>query len=106
MAGEQVRSINEACKQSTGKYINIPTPEDLTLKYIKTGPACETHRLNNCLDILLKPLPKYIKSNIINDIDMLLHLTKLINGEVVLVCFDVIKFYSNIQSNYGIWLEK
>ncbi|XP_029641447.1 uncharacterized protein LOC115215981 [Octopus sinensis] len=103
--------INEACKQSPGKYINIQTPEDLTLRPIVAGPACETHRLSNFLDILLKPLLKYIKSFIRNDLDMLEHLPKTIIEEAVLVTLDVINLYTNIPHDYGMkaikfWLEK
>ncbi|XP_029648356.1 uncharacterized protein LOC115222314 [Octopus sinensis] len=103
--------INEACKQSTGKYINIQTPEDLTLRSIVAGPACETHRLSNSLDILLKPLLKYIKSFIRDDLDMLEHIPKTINKEAVLVTLDIINLYTNIPHDYGMkaikfWLEK
>ncbi|XP_029648835.1 uncharacterized protein LOC115222656 [Octopus sinensis] len=80
--------INEACKQSPGKCINIQTPEDLTLRPIVAGPACETHRLSNFLDILLKLLLKYFKSFIRDDLDMLEHLPKTINEEAVLVTLD------------------
>ncbi|XP_029653875.1 uncharacterized protein LOC115227088, partial [Octopus sinensis] len=95
--------IKEACKQSSGK--------DLTLRPIIAGPACEIHRLSNFLDILPKPLLKYIKSFIRDDLDMQEHLPKAIKEEALLVSFDLINLYTNIPHDYGIkaikfWLEK
>ena len=48
--------IRDACSKNTSSYIDIKEPNDLKLRPIVAGPSCETHRLSNFLDILLKPL--------------------------------------------------
>ncbi|XP_014781979.1 uncharacterized protein LOC106877555 [Octopus bimaculoides] len=105
------QTITNACKKNPGLCINIPTPEDLTLRPIIAGPACETHRLSNFLDIILKPYLKYVKSFIRDDLDILEHLPKTTDEEALLVSFDVINLYTYIPHDYGIeaikfWLEK
>eukprot|EP00106_Octopus_bimaculoides_P014668 XP_014782110.1 PREDICTED: uncharacterized protein LOC106877676 [Octopus bimaculoides] len=105
------KSITEACKLSSDIYINIKAPEDLKLKLIIAGTSCETHRLSNFLDILLKPFLSHIKSFIRDDLDMLKHLPKTTNEEAFLVSFVVINLYTNIPHEFGIeaikfWLEK
>ena len=51
--------ISDACKESSSVCVNVIRPHDLKLRPIVAGPSCETHRLSNFLDILLKP---YLKS--------------------------------------------
>ena len=46
--------INKECTQIDGEYLELLDPEDLTFRPIVAGPACETHRLGNLIDILLK----------------------------------------------------
>ncbi|CAC5415569.1 unnamed protein product [Mytilus coruscus] len=55
------QKITEACKLTKSSCINICAPNDLKMRPIVAGPACETHRLSNFLDILLKPFLKHIK---------------------------------------------
>ena len=58
------KEINEACKSSTSKYVELEPPDNLSFRPIIAGPTCETHRLSNFLDILLQPYAKYVKSYI------------------------------------------
>ncbi|XP_014774976.1 uncharacterized protein LOC106872478 [Octopus bimaculoides] len=102
--------ISNACRIATDIIIKVPTPYDLKLRLIIAGPACETHRLNNFLDALLKPFLKNVKSYIRDDLDMLNHLPETINKSTLLVSVDVLNLYSNIPHNLGIeviqfWLE-
>ncbi|XP_036362142.1 uncharacterized protein LOC118765009 [Octopus sinensis] len=94
--------ISETCKTSTDILIKIPSPNDLKLRPIIAGPACETHCLSNFLDTLLKPFLKHIKNYVRDDIDMLNHLPKTVNEKTLLVSFDVINLYSNIPHTLGI----
>ncbi|XP_029646732.1 uncharacterized protein LOC115220725 [Octopus sinensis] len=103
--------ICEACKVSTSLCINVPPPTNLKLRPIIAGPSCETHHLSNFLDILLKPLLKYVKSYIRDDLDMLNHLLKTVKDRTLLVSFNMVNLYTNIPHDYGIeaitfWLEK
>lgn len=84
-------TIINAWKSNTIVYINIPTPE---LRSIIADSACETHRLRNFIDILLKPLLKHIKSHIREDLDILVHPPETISETKLLVPFDVIKLYN------------
>ena len=96
------KTINEICRNSEKTYINIPRPDDLKLRPIVAGPACETHRLSNMLDILLKPFIIHIRSFIRDDLDMLNNLPESVDQNCKLVSFDVVNLYTNIPHNYGI----
>ena len=49
------KEINEACKSSFSKYVELELPDPLPFRPIIAGPMCETHRLSNFLDILFQP---------------------------------------------------
>ena len=83
-------------------YIHIQKPNDLKLRPIIAGPACETNRISNLLDIILKPLLKYIKSYVKDDLDILRYLPSEIDTSSLLVTFDVVNLYSNIPHEFGI----
>ena len=75
------------------------------------GPVCETHRLNNLIDILLKLFLKHVKSYVRDDIDFLQYIPKRISEDTILVSFDVTSLYTNISYELGVeaitfWLEK
>lgn len=82
--------------------MNIPTPTDFKLKPILADPICETHRLNNFLDILLKPLIKQIRRSIRDDLDFLNHLPNKVNRNTHIVSLDIVNLCSNILHDYGI----
>ena len=74
------------------------------------GPACETHRLSDFLDIILKPLLKYVKSYIRDDIDILQYIPDEVAQDTILASFDVMNLYSNIPHDFGLeaikyWLD-
>ena len=54
--------INTKCTQIDGVYLELLEPEDLSFRPIVAGPACETHRLSNLIDSLLKPYIGEVKS--------------------------------------------
>lgn len=49
------QTIKDACNESNSTCMNIQHPTELQLILIVAGPKCETHRVSNFLDILLKP---------------------------------------------------
>ncbi|XP_014771811.1 uncharacterized protein LOC106870299 [Octopus bimaculoides] len=103
--------ITEACKKSISTCITVPRPTDLKMRPIVAGPNCETHRLSNFIDILLKPILKCIPSIVRDDLDLLNHLPKHTNKDIFIVSFDVINLYTTIPHQYGLetikfWLEK
>ena len=63
--------ISEECTKNPSYYSEINKPSDLKLRPIVAGPNCETHRLSNFLDILLKPLVHKVKSYINDTTDFL-----------------------------------
>lgn len=105
------KTINDACKESTSSCINLHHPSDLKLRPIVAGPNCETHRLSNFIDILLKPLLQHIPSYIRDDLDLLNHLPQHVNCDTIIASFDVVNLYTTIPHQYGLeamgyWLEK
>ena len=93
--------INDACSQIDGEYLEILDPEDLTFHPIVAGPACETHRLSNLIDILLKPFIEKVQSYVRDDIDFLKHIPEIVPPNTLLVSFDFISLYTNISHNLG-----
>ena len=103
--------INKECTQIDAEYLEILDPEDLTFRPIVTGPACETHRLSNLIDILIKPFISKIQSYVRDDIDFLKYVPKIVPQNTLLVSFDVVSLYTNISHDLGIkainsWLTK
>ncbi|GAB1598634.1 uncharacterized protein LOC115215981, partial [Argonauta hians] len=104
-------SITQTVRYTNNIYVNMPFPNDLTLRPIIAGPSCETHRLSNFVDILLKHFLKHIPSYIRDDLDMLEHLPKHINNTATFVSFDVINLYGSIPhqlviESLNFWIEK
>ena len=105
------KEINEACATSTSNYVELAPPNNLTFRPIVAGPACETHRLSNLIDILLQPYTKYIKSYVKDTKDFLQKLPHQIPEDSILVSFDVESLYSNIPHDLGLeaiafWINK
>ena len=61
-------TLHKAIKEQNKELITISEPKDLKLRPIAGGPKCPTRRLNNFLDLTLKPLTKHVKSNIKNNL--------------------------------------
>ena len=75
------------------------------------GPACETHRLSNLIDILLKSFISKVQSYVRDDIDFLKYILKIVPQNTLLVSFVVVNLYTNISHDLGIkainsWLTK
>ena len=103
--------INKECTQIDGEYLELLDPEDLTFRPIVAGPACETHRLSNLIDILLKPFISKVQSYVKDDVDFLKYVTKIVPQNTLLVSFDIVSLYTNISHDLGIkainsWLTK
>ena len=103
--------INKECTQIDGEYLELLDPEDLTFRPIVAGPACETHRLSNLIDILLKPFISKVQSYVRDDIDFLKYVPKIVPQNTLLVSFDIVSLYTNISHDLGIkainsWLTK
>ena len=105
------RIISDACTNNTSSYIEVKEPNDLKLRPIVAGPCCETHRLSNFIDILLKPYISKVSSYIKDTSDFLNYLPNTTHEETILVSFDVTNLYSNITHELGIeaityWINK
>ena len=103
--------INKEYTQIDGKYLELLDLEDLTFRPIVAGPACETHRLSNLIDILLKPFILKVQSYVRDNIDFLKYLPKIVPQNTLLVSFDIVSLYTNISHDLGIkainsWLTK
>ena len=78
---------------------------------IVAGPVCQTHRLSNLIDILLRPLTKRVNSYLRDTTDFLNHLTSDVSENTLYAKFDVDSLYSNIPHELGneainYWLRK
>ena len=81
------------------------------MRPIVTGPSCLTHRLNNLLDIILRPYTRCVKSNVRGTTDFLNNLPDNVPPNTLLASFDIEALYSNIPHELGLeavkyWLEK
>ena len=61
--------LHNAIKEQNKELIAISEPKNLD--QIVGGPKCPNRRLSNFLDINLKPLTKYVKSNIKDNTEFL-----------------------------------
>ncbi len=50
--------ISEECNKAVAAYVAISDVNDLKLRPIIAGPTCQTHRLSDFLDLILKPYTK------------------------------------------------
>lgn len=105
------QTISIKCNETTSSVIDIPNVNDLKLRPIIAGPACQTHRLSNLMDILLKPYIKHVPSFLRDTNDFLSQLPEEIGSETTFATFDVESLYSNIPNELGVeaityWLEK
>ena len=99
------------CKSVDSSYVEIKNVDDLKLRPIVAGPACQTHRISNLLDILLKPLIKHVPSFLRDTTDFLNSLPNRIPKETLFATFDVESLYSNIPHDLGVeainfWIEQ
>nr|XP_022299146.1 uncharacterized protein LOC111107980 [Crassostrea virginica] len=102
--------IGDACKIAGSSYISVESPADLKIRPIVAGPTCETHKISNLLDILLKPYITKVQSYVRDTVDLLNTIPEKINPESILVSFDVTNLYSNIPHELGLtaieWWQK
>ena len=105
------KQISEKCKSVDSSYVEIKDVDYLKLRPIVAGPACQTRRISNLLDILLKPLIKHVPSFLRDTTDFLNSLPNRIPKETLFATFDVESLYSNIPHDLGIeainfWIEQ
>ena len=94
--------MRNECNKTNSEYLELFDPEDLRFRPIVAGPACETHRLSNLIDILLKPFIEKVKGCVRDDIDFLNYIPKSVPSNTLLVSFDVVNLYTNIPHELGI----
>ena len=95
-------SIGNACRSINDEYVRIENVNDLKVRPIVAGPSCQTHRLSNLIDIILRPLTKHVKSYVRDTTDFLNSLPEHTDKDTTLVSFDVESLYSNIPHALGI----
>ncbi|XP_062591597.1 uncharacterized protein LOC134253105 [Saccostrea cucullata] len=105
------QTIKDECKISRSTYISVASPAELTIRPIVAGPTCETHRISNLLDILLKPYVTKVQSYIRDTVDSLNTIPEKVNPESILVSFDVTNLFSNIPHDLGLiaiehWIDR
>ena len=76
-------------------------PADLKFRLIGAGPRCPTSRLNNFVDILIKPFTLHVRSYLRDTIDFLNYLLKTVPESTILFSFDVTSLYTNINHELG-----
>ena len=96
------KEIAEAIKSQQSEYIEVLRPTDLTFRPIVGGPQCQTHRLSNLLDIILKPLACKVDSYLRDSMDFLNKLPTQTESDSILVTYDVTSLYSVIPHNLGL----
>lgn len=94
--------VQKEVDTQVSEVISVENPEDLTFRPIVGGPASCTQRLSNFIDIILKPLCKHVKSFLRDDVDFLCNLPSNVPVGSLLVSFDVVSLYSNIETELGL----
>lgn len=102
--------IKRECETRKTSVIELSEANDLNLRPIIAGPVCLTSRLSNFIDIILKPLVKYVTSYLKDTTDFLRQLPRTTDENTILVSFDVESLYSNICHELGLeaikyWLD-
>ena len=93
-------------------YVEIPENVlDLKLRPIVAGSSCQTHRLSNLIDKLLRPYTRHFTVYFRDTTDFLNILSKSIPNDAILASFDIESLYSNIPHAPGLeavdyWLTK
>ena len=80
--------IRNECNKTNSEYLEyleLLDSEDLRYCPIVAGPACETHRLSNLIDILLKPFIEKVKSSVRDDIDFLNYIPKTVPSNTIIL---------------------
>ena len=106
--------INNKCKNansSYSSYVEISDVNDLKLRPIVAGPSCQTHRLSDIIDILLKPYTKHVNCYLRDTINFLNTLPLTVKEETLIASFDVESLHTNIPHELGIeainyWLDR
>ena len=96
------QSITATTKNRESQYINADKPHDLTFKPIVDGPMCPTSHLSNLIDILIKSLVAFVKSNLRDSTKFINKLPHTVPIETITTTFDITSLYSNIPHNLGI----
>ena len=97
------KQINEKCKLAKSDYFEIPE-NVFVLKFrsIVAGPSCQTRRLSNLVDILLRPYTKHVNSYLRDTTDFTTQvLPKTIPKGDILASFDIESLYLNIPHALG-----
>ena len=105
------QKIKDACRNNDSSYVHVQNPEDLKLRPIISSKFCQSNRLSELVDILLKPFLECIPSYIKDTKDFLKKLPEKCDKNAILVTFDIVSLYSNIDKELGTkaviyWLSK
>ena len=65
------------------------------------GPMCPTSHLSNLIDIQIKPLVAFVKSNLRDSTEFINKLPHTVPIETIMTTFNVISIYTNIPHNLG-----
>ena len=78
--------IKSKCGETQSGILELKDPIDLQFRPIVAGPVCETHRLSNLIDILLKPFTriKCVKSFVRDDIHFLSFIPNNVSEKAIL----------------------
>ena len=87
--------MKTAVKDQNSEYVKLPPTADLKMRPIVAGPSSPTRRLSNFLDLILKPLCKYMTSYIRDDLDFLSHIPEEVSKNTILVSMNVVNLYQH-----------
>ena len=103
--------IKSKCGETQSGILELKDPIDLQFRPIVAGPVCETLRLSNLINILLKPFIKCVKNFVRDDRHFLSFIPNNVSEKAIIVSFDVTSLYIDISHELGLeaikfWLEK
>ena len=79
-------------------YLKIPLSFDLSFRPIVGGPICPTNHLSNLIDILIKPMLTFVKTNLRDVIEFINKLQRNVPNDTILTSFDITSLYTNIPN--------
>ena len=87
------QSIITHAENHRRSYLKSALSSDLSFRPIVGGPICPTNHLSNLIDINIKPVVTFVKSNLRDGIKFINKLPRNVPNDTILTSFDIIRIF-------------